>query len=53
MGVLFITQISTNFGGYVASYTALLMLETIALLLFAVVKNGDFVKNAEEAWKKD
>lgn len=52
MGVLFITQISTNFGGYVASYTALLVLETIALLLFAVVKNGDFVKNAEEAWKK-
>lgn len=53
MGVLFITQISTNFGGYVASYGALLVLETLALLLFATVKDGRFVKAAEAKWNKE
>lgn len=53
MGVLFITQISTNFGGYAASYSALLVLETLALLLFATVKDGRFVKKAEAKWNAE
>lgn len=51
LGVMFITQISSHFGGYGASYAALMVLEIVALIVFSFVKNGDFVKSAEAQWK--
>ena len=50
LGTLVIVQLSARLGGYQVAYTVLTIAVVIAMIVFSAVKNGDFVKRAEEKW---
>ena len=50
LGTLVIVQLSARLGGYQVAYAVLAVVVVIALMVFSAVKNGDFVKRAEEKW---
>ena len=52
MGALYITLISANFGGYHASYMALLVLQVVCVGMFSLVRNGNFVRKQEAKWEQ-
>ena len=50
LGTLVIVQLSARLGGYQVAYAVLAVVVVMALMVFSAVKNGDFVKRAEEKW---
>lgn len=50
LGAMYMVQVSSRFGGYSACFVGLFIISLIALIAFATIKNGDFVKKAEEKW---
>ena len=50
LGTLVIVQLATRLGSYSIAYIVMTVVEIVALVVFATLKNGDFVKKAEAKW---
>ena len=51
LGSMYMVQVSARFGGgYSACFVGLFVISLIALVLFATIKDGSFVKKAEAKW---
>ncbi len=50
LGTLVIVQLATRLGSYSIAYIVMTVVEMVALVVFATLKNGDFVKKAEAKW---
>lgn len=50
LGAMYMVQISGRFGGYPACFVGLFLISLVALIAFATIRNGDFVKQAESKW---